>query len=138
MENVIEFIGNHTMMVVAWAFTLAMLIFTERMKGGKSVTAAEATRLINKEDAVVLDIRAQKDFSTGHLTNSINIPLADFDRRMSELNQYKEKPIIVVCNMGQTAGTACRKMKSAGFTQAMRLTGGISEWRHQSMPVVKK
>lgn len=138
MENILEFIGNHPMIVAAWFFTVFMLLFTERMKGGKSVSAAEATRMINKEDAVLVDIRAKKEFSTGHITNSINIPLADLDRRMSELDTHKAKPVIVVCNMGQTAGTACRKMKSAGFTQAMRLTGGISEWRHQNMPVVTK
>jgi rhodanese-related sulfurtransferase len=138
MEQLIDFIGNHTMMVVAWLMTLGMLLFTENLKSGKSVSAAEATRMINKENAVVLDIRATKDFSAGHVANSINIPLADFDRRMSELNQYKDKPVIVVCNMGQTAGTACRKMKKAGFTQAVRLSGGITDWRHQNMPVVAK
>ena len=138
MENILEFIGNHPMIVAAWVFTVFMLLFTERMKGGKSVSAAEATRMINKENAVIVDIRAKKEFSAGHITHSLNIPLADLDRRMSELDAHKETPVIVVCNMGQTAGTACRKMKTAGFTQAMRLTGGISEWRHQNMPVVTK
>ena len=94
MEQLIDFIGNHTMMVVAWVMTLGMLLFTENLKSGKSVSAAEATRMINKENAVVLDIRATKDFSAGHVANSINIPLADFDRRMSELNQYKDKPVL--------------------------------------------
>lgn len=93
--------------------------------------------MINKEDAVVLDIRAKKEFSAGHIANSLHIPMAEFDRRMSELNSHKEKPIIVVCNMGQTAGSACRKLKAAGFNP-VRLSGGMTEWRGQNMPVVAK
>jgi rhodanese-related sulfurtransferase len=137
MENIFDFIGNNPLLVLAWVFTLMMLIFTERQKSGKSASPAEATRMINKEDAVVIDIRAKKEFGAGHIANSINMPLADIDRRMSELNAHKEKPIIVVCNMGQTAGTACRKLKAAGFNP-VRLSGGITEWRGQNMPVVSK
>lgn len=138
MENLFDFILNHPFLVAAWVLTFAMLVFTERMKGGKSVSPAEATRLINKENAVVLDIRAKKEFGAGHLTGAINIPLADLDRRMSELEKHKTHPVIVVCNMGQTAGTACRKLKTAGFTDAVRLSGGMTEWRGQNMPVVTK
>jgi len=137
MEKLFEFIGNNPMLVMAWVFTLMMLIFTERQKGGKSASPAEATRMINKEDAVVLDIRGKKEFSAGHIANSLNMPLADLDRRMTELNPHKEKPIVVVCNMGQTAGTACRKLKAAGFNP-VRLSGGMTEWRGQNMPVVTK
>jgi len=137
MENLFDFIANNPLLVLAWVFTLMMLIFTERQKGGKSAAPAEATRMINKEDAVVLDIRAKKEFSAGHIANSLHIPMAEFDRRMSELNSHKEKPIIVVCNMGQTAGSACRKLKAAGFNP-VRLSGGMTEWRGQNMPVVAK
>lgn len=137
MENLFDFIANNPLLVLAWVFTMMMLIFTERQKGGKSASPAEATRMINKEDAVVLDIRAKKEFSAGHIANSLHIPMAEFDRRMSELNSHKEKPIIVVCNMGQTAGSACRKLKAAGFNP-VRLSGGMTEWRGQNMPVVAK
>ena len=137
MENLFDFIANNPLLVLAWVFTLMMLIFTERQKSGKSASPAEATRMINKEDAVVLDIRAKKEFGVGHIANSVNIPLAEMDRRISELNAHKQKPIIVVCNMGQTAGTACRKLKAAGFN-ALRLSGGMTEWRGQNMPVVAK
>ncbi len=138
MENVFIFIQNHPYLVSIWGMTLTMLLFNERLKGGKSVSPAEATRLINKEDAVVLDIRAKKEFSAGHVSGSVNIPMADLDRRLSELDKHKGHPVIVVCNMGQTAGTACRKLKTAGFVNAVRLSGGMTEWRGQNMPVVTK
>ena len=137
MDQYIEFIGNHPLMVAAWVLTLAMFLFYERRKSGKAVTPAQATALINKEDAVIVDIRTKKEWSTGHITNAKHIPVADLDRRMDELNKYKQRPIIVVCNLGQASGAATRKLKAEGFENAVRLSGGIAEWKAQSLPVVK-
>jgi rhodanese-related sulfurtransferase len=137
MDRLIEFVTQHYYLVAAWVLTLAMLLWTESRKSGKSVSPAEATRLINKEGATVVDIRPKKEWDAGRITGALNIPLADLDRRISEIKADKEKPLIVVCNMGQAAGTATRKLKAAGFRQAIRLQGGMTEWRGQNMPVVK-
>ena len=61
----------------------------------------------------------------------------DLDKRISELEKYKTKDIIVICNMGQTAGTACKKLMAAGFEKVVRLKGGITEWKAQNLPLVK-
>ncbi|WP_370279538.1 rhodanese-like domain-containing protein [Pontibacterium sp.] len=137
MEQVIEFIGNHVFLVAAWVLTLAMLLWNESRRAGKAVTPAIATQMINKEDAVILDIRPKKEWDTGRITGARHIPMAELERRIDELNKYKEKPIIVVCNLGQTAGAATKKLKAAGFTNVMRLSGGMTEWKGQSLPVVK-
>ncbi|WP_420599099.1 rhodanese-like domain-containing protein [Neptuniibacter sp.] len=138
MDQYIEFIGNHPFMVAAWVLTLAMFIFFERSKAGKAVTPAQATQLINKENAVVLDIRPKKEWSTGHITNAKHIPLADLEKRLDELSKYRQRPVIVVCNLGQAASTATRKLKAEGFENAVRLSGGMTEWKGQSLPIVKK
>ena len=137
MEQVIEFIGNHVLLVSAWLLTLAMLLWNENRRAGKAVTPAIATQLINKEDAVILDIRPKKEWATGNITGARHIPMADLERRMEELNKFKEKPIIVVCNLGQTAGAASKKLQASGFTNVARLSGGMTEWKAQSLPVVK-
>lgn len=138
MERIIEFIGNHPLLVTAWLLTLAVLLWTEKRKSGRSVTTAEATRMINKESAIVLDIRTKKEWDTGYIANSRHIPFADLDRRVSELDKFKDQPIIVVCNVGQTAGSAGKKLKTAGFEHVTRLSGGITEWKAQHLPIVKK
>ena len=84
MEQVLEFINNNFMIVAAWALTLAMLLWTEQNKAGKSIGTHEATRLINKENAVVLDIRPKKEFSTGYITNAIHIPASDLDNHLTD------------------------------------------------------
>lgn len=137
MDRLIEFVTQHYYLVAAWALTLALLLWNESRKAGKSVSTAEATALINKQDAVVLDIRAKKEWESGRIAGAIHMPLADFDRRLTELDKYKSKPVIVVCNLGQTAGTATRKLQTAGFANAVRLSGGMTEWRGQNLPVVK-
>lgn len=137
MDRLIEFATNHYYLIAAWILTLVLFLLNESRKAGKSVTPAEATRMINKEGALVLDIRTKKEWDTGRITGAIHMPLADLDRRVSELNAHKEKPVIVVCNMGQTASTATKKLRSAGFARAIRLSGGMTEWRSQNMPVVK-
>jgi len=137
MERLIEFAIQHYYLVAAWVLTLLLLLATEKRKSGKSVTPAEATRMINKESGVVLDIRTRKEWDTGHITSAHHIPLADLDRRLSELDKYKDKPVVVVCNLGQAAGAATKKLKSAGYEQVVRLSGGMTEWKNQNMPVVK-
>ncbi|WP_372833329.1 rhodanese-like domain-containing protein [Pontibacterium sp.] len=137
MEQVIEFIGNHVLLVSAWLLTLVMLLWNENRKAGKAVTPAIATQLINKESALILDIRPKKEWDTGHITGARHLPIVELDRRMDELNKFKEKPIIVVCNLGQTAGSASKKLQAGGFTNVVRLSGGMTEWKAQSLPVVK-
>lgn len=138
MDQLIEFISNHFLMVGAWILTLAMLLMFESRKAGKAITPAQATQLINKENAIILDIRPKKEWDTGHITNAKHMPLAELDKRMDELLKYRQKPIIVVCNLGQAAGSATRKLKAEGYEQAVRLSGGMTEWKGQSLPIVKK
>ncbi|MEH6443616.1 MAG: rhodanese-like domain-containing protein [Oceanospirillaceae bacterium] len=137
MEQIIEFITNNYLLVVAFLLALGMLVFSESKKGGASVSTTEAVQLINKQDAVLLDIRGKKEWETGTITNSIHMPLVDIDKRIGELEKYKNKDIIVICNMGQTAGTACKKLMAAGFEKVVRLKGGIVEWKAQNLPLVK-
>ncbi|MGB0466813.1 MAG: rhodanese-like domain-containing protein [Pontibacterium sp.] len=137
MEQVIEFIGNHALLVAAWVLTLLMLLWNENRKGGKSVTAAIATQMINKEDALILDIRPKKEWVAGHITGARNLPLAELDRRIDELTKFKSKPVIIVCNLGQTASAAVKKLNAADFNNVVRLSGGMTEWKAQSLPVVK-
>jgi rhodanese-related sulfurtransferase len=132
-----EFVNNHWELALAFLATLAALAFTELRRGGKSVTTHEATRLINKEEAIVLDIRSPKEYSAGHIMNAINIPLGDIEKRQDELEKHKGKPVIVVCKLGQVSSSATRKLSTTGFANVVRLSGGITEWSNQNLPLMK-
>ncbi len=137
MDQLIEFATNHWELFAALLATLALLLFTESKKGGTSLSTHAAVQMINKENAAIVDIRLKKDFKTGHITDSINIPYADMDRRIGELEKYRNRPIIIVCNLGQTASGAVKKLHDAKFETVSRLSGGITEWKTQNLPLHK-
>lgn len=136
LANLIEFATNHYVLTACFAFLLVLLIVTELRKGGKSLSSRELTALVNSEQGVVLDVRNNKDFASGHIVGAINIPFDKLASRMVELDKHKAKTVIVVDAMGQHAGSVARELKKAGFTAA-KLGGGIASWRGDNLPVVK-
>ncbi len=137
MEQAFEFINNNWMLVSVWGAFLAAFLWDNNQRSGASISSAQATQMINKQDAVVLDIRDKKDFEAGHLANAINIPYASLSERMSELESSKQHPIVLVCKSGQSVGMAGKTLKQKGF-EVYRLSGGMLEWTNQNLPLVTK
>jgi rhodanese-related sulfurtransferase len=138
MEQLFAFISNHPFLVGAFAVLLALFIRNEMSRGGAAVSAQELVQLVNNDGAVVVDLRDKAEFEAGHIVDAINIPFAAIETRMDELNPHKDKPMVLVCKMGQHAGSAGTQLRKAGFEQVSRLRGGIADWRAQNLPVVKK
>ena len=137
MEQFIEFAVNHPVLVGLFVVLLVLLMITEMRKGGQTITTQELTQLINRDDALVLDVREKKDFTKGHIVDAINIPAAKLKERLSELDKYKERPVVVVDTMGQHAGAAGKQLMDAGFTNVKRLKGGLGTWQGENLPLVK-
>jgi len=137
MEQFFEFVINHWMLVSALVVLLVLLMWDSGQKSGPKVSSHEATRLINQQNALVLDIRDKAEFGKGHLVDALNIPQAQIANRLSELEKHKDVPIIVVCKSGQTASAASKTLKDNGFAQVYRLSGGIMDWQNNNLPLVK-
>ncbi|MCP5184205.1 MAG: rhodanese-like domain-containing protein [Pseudomonadales bacterium] len=137
MEHFFTFLTNHALLSGTFLVLLALFIRNEVNRGGQGVSAQELVELVNKQNAVVVDLRDKKEFDQGHLVGAINIPYASLDSRVEELKKYHERPVVLVCRMGQHAGTAGTQLRKQGFTNISRLTGGFMEWRNQNLPVVK-
>ena len=141
MEQYFEFATNHYILSAAWVAVLAMIVYgfiSARLRGYQSANSASATQLINREDAVVVDVRDDNEYATGHIVNSIHIPLAYFSERIKELDKHKDKPIIVGCKSGQRSGQACTTLTKAGFEKVYNLSGGITAWQTDNLPITKK
>lgn len=137
MQEFIGFAQENWVLIVLWFSAAGTLWYTETKKAGKTVNTTEATRLMNRENAVILDIREQKEFANGHISGAKNIPVSVFDSKASELDHDKGRPVIVVCKMGTAAGAVAKTLKKRGFEQVVRLAGGMSEWTEASLPVKK-
>lgn len=138
MERVFEFAVNHYILVSLFvAFLLAILVLESR-RGGAKISAQGAVNLINRDEAVVVDIRDRKDFNEGRITGSINIPLNSIKSRASELKKFKDKQIIVADKMGQHSAMAVKQLNAEGYANVVRLNGGVADWKGSNLPLVKK
>lgn len=108
-----------------------------RSTGGKSVNTAVATQLINKRNAVVVDIREAAEYAKGHLPQAKSAPLAELASRAAGLAKDKSVPIIVVCQTGQRSGKAQAALKEAGYSEIYSLEGGMAAWQQAGLPVIK-
>ena len=136
--QIFEFIGNHLILVSVFVFLLVAFIINEGKQGGAAISPGNLVKLVNREGAVIVDIRDAKEYGAGHIAGAVNIPFGSLESRMGELESYKDKPVVLVCKMGQHAGAAGKKLRAQGFEQVRRLSGGMSEWGANSLPVVRK
>ncbi|MFJ2714831.1 rhodanese-like domain-containing protein [Pseudomonas sp. NPDC087346] len=136
VAHLIEFATNHYILVGIFVVLLALLLAHTMQGGGKSLSTGELTALVNKDAGVVVDIRTAKDYAAGHIVGAINIPQDKLAARIGELDKHKAKTIILVDALGQTSGTHARELMKSGFTAA-KLSGGISSWKGDNLPLVK-
>ncbi|NMG68987.1 rhodanese-like domain-containing protein [Parazoarcus communis] len=110
-----------------------------RNQGNKSLLSPiEATLLINREEAVVVDVRDQGEYSQGHIPNARHLPLSELARRSNELEKFKERPIILCCASGARSASAIGTLKKAGFEKLYNLRGGLFEWEKAGQPISRK
>jgi rhodanese-related sulfurtransferase len=134
-----EFLQQNMIWVALACVSGGMLLWPMIAGGTVShLSPAEATLLMNREDALVLDVRETGEWSTGHINGARHITLAQLDKRFSELDKFKEKPIIVVCATGNRSASACGQLKKHGFDKVYSLGGGIAGWRDSSLPLTTK
>ena len=109
-----------------------------RMSGTSSnLDPADAVLLINRENALVLDVRDDAEYAAGHITDARNIPLSQLEERVEELRKFKDKPVLVTCQAGMRSTKACNILKKHGFNKVFNLQGGLNAWQQAKLPVVK-
>jgi rhodanese-related sulfurtransferase len=118
------------------AFLVADLI--RNREGGDSLSPMDATLKINREDALVLDVRTQDEFARGHIVGARHVPLADLDKRLAEFDKMKSRPVILCCQSGARSASALATLKKSGFQQVFNLRGGLQEWERSGQPVSRK
>jgi len=132
-----EFIGNHPLLVLAAFALLAMLVGGElkrHLSGVKAVAPAEATRLLNHENAIMIDMRSDKDYRDGHIVNALHAP-SDNNDISAQLNKYRDRPLILYCRSGQQSVPVCGQLRKQGFEQVYNLKGGVLGWQQADLPI---
>ncbi len=130
------FISEQWLLVSVLLVLIYIFAITERSRAGKPVTPRELTAMLNAEQAVLVDIREQKEFKTGHIVGAIHLPYTKLKDNMDQLAPHREKIVVVACKLGQQAGAAGRMLHQAGY-DVRRLGGGMMEWKNQNLPMVQ-
>ena len=137
INQLIEFTSNHPLLMAAFAAILVMLVAGElrqRLSGVNEVGPAEATRMLNHDNAVIVDMREDKDYREGHIVNAVHTPASNSDA-VQKLEKFRDRPVIVYCRSGHTSAGFCRKLSKQGFASVYNLAGGVLGWQKAGLPL---
>ncbi len=141
MQDFLTFVSQNLLLFAALAVTLVMLFFNlfgSRLKGYQPVNPTEAVNLINRDNALVLDVREVNEYQSGHILNARHIPQSALPKRLDELEKDKDRPIILVCRSGSRSSHAAGVLKKHGFEKVYNLSGGIMAWQNANLPLTRK
>lgn len=139
MQDIILFFQHHTALCLALIIIVLLLIILEYIKSSRNagrLTPAKAIQLINHGKAVVVDIRDQGAFSSGHIIGAISLPAMEIKNNSKKLTKFKSRPIVIVCAAGTESQRTAALLVQQGF-DARVLSGGLRAWREADMPLVK-
>ncbi len=138
MALFLEFLTQEWLLATALLVVVGMLLFHERRKAGPTLSPQQAINLVNAEQGVFVDLRDAGDYRQGHIVGALHIPATKLGERMAELEKHRDRPVVLVCKMGQQSGAAAKQLRAGGFLRVYRMTGGMMEWSSQQLPVVDK
>jgi len=134
--NIFTFVSQEWLLISILLALITVLMITTRKNNGLPISAGELVSLMNQDEAVLIDIRPSGDFNKGHIHGAINIPHNKFSGRISELEKLQSKMLVLADQMGQHAGAVGALLSKQDY-QVRRLSGGINNWQHSNLPLVK-
>ena len=139
-EELLAFANRNLYLSLGLVAITVALVYTEiarLFRGYKSLRPAELTALINRENALVVDLSPSGDFEKGHIAGSRSVASSQFDPESKLLAKAKSLPVVVTCRTGQVSAGAAKRLKKAGFEQVYWLEGGVQSWQQADLPLVK-
>jgi rhodanese-related sulfurtransferase len=135
----VKFVLDNIFLIAVAFVSGTMLVWplVRRGAGGPSVNTLEATQMINRQDALVLDVREQAEFAQSHILNARGLPLSQIEARFGDIEKFKDKPVIVYCATGNRSSAAAAALRKHGFSNVFNLSGGFGAWQQAGLPVQK-
>jgi rhodanese-related sulfurtransferase len=120
----------------AIAAILGLVLAAQQLQAADGVDVKQAQSM-NKQGALLLDVREPDEYSAVHAPEAKLIPLGELSARLQEIASYKDKPIVVMCRSGNRSAKAVALLKEAGYTQVSNVKGGIKSWESEGLQVIK-
>jgi rhodanese-related sulfurtransferase len=136
----VTFLTDYTNLVLIAALVVSGGLLLWPMLSGRGrggLSAAEATQLINRRNAVIVDLRPAADYAGGHLPSARHLEFAELQAKIGQIAKNKGNPVLLVCQNGLQSNKASRVVREAGYAEVHVLQGGLNAWQQAGMPVVK-
>lgn len=139
MQDFSQFVSGNWELFVALAIILFLLARTWFGPGAVAVVLpSETIQLINQKDALLVDVRTEKEYKEGHVMNALHIPLGMLEDRIEELLAYKDSAVVMVCRSGARSAQAAAKLKKQGFSDVHNMGGGMMAWERAKLPTTRE
>ncbi len=135
-----QFVQNNWALILVMILSGGMLLWPlvqKRLGPMREIGVMQATQLINRQNAVMLDVREAKDYQGGRVPNALHIPLSELSSRGSELGKYTGRPVIAYCDRGNLSRAAASALAKLGFSEVHSLRGGVRAWSEAGLPLHK-
>ncbi|HSS07421.1 MAG TPA: rhodanese-like domain-containing protein [Rhodanobacteraceae bacterium] len=140
LQRLPDFLGNHLYLTLGFIGVVLALVVTEAQRftrGYKALTPGGLTQLVNRENALLIDVSSLQDFEKGHVPGAKHVAMSQFDPESKDLAKAKELPIAIYCRNGQTSAQAAKRLVKAGFAKVYWLEGGLAAWTEAQLPLAK-
>jgi rhodanese-related sulfurtransferase len=140
LPELIAFASRHPYLSLGLAGLTVAIVFNEvsgLFRGYKGLQPAGLTALVNRDNALVVDLRPSGDFEKGHIPGAKNVQMSQFDPENKQLAAARALPVVLVCKAGQTSGDAAKRLRKAGFEHVYVLDGGIGAWQQAGLPLTR-
>ena len=140
LDTLLAFAGEHPLLSLAFVGLTLSIVYHEISRlfvGYKSVNPAGLTALVNRENALLVDVSPSADFEKGHIVGAKNVAMSQFDPENKVLAKVKDLPVVLACRSGVNSADAAKRLVKAGFKQVFWLDGGVAAWQQADLPLVK-
>jgi rhodanese-related sulfurtransferase len=140
LQRLPDFVQGNLILVAVFVVLLVMLVAGEvgrLTRKYKAISPGQLTQLINRDNALVVDVSAIADYQAGHIIGAKHVPMSQFDPEQKDLAKVRDLPVALVCKTGQTSTGACERLSKAGFSKVYWLDGGMQAWSGADLPLTR-
>lgn len=126
------------LLIIFTGFVILFILINasgQHTRNGSPVNADEVSRSAAKEEITIVDVRTPEEYKTGHLEDSILLPLVTINTKAGEILPDKNRKLFVYCRTGHRSAQAVETLMQMGYTDVHSMDGGITSWQNSGYPL---